>query len=111
MTFEKVQKILAEQLELDADEITMDSSLVEDLGIDSLDFVDIVMSLEDEFDTELPEEVIAGIKTLGDIVKFIEDKIQLALPTQRGSRPLDGSLFFMSVGVGLCNLPRELSMD
>ena len=51
MTFEKVQKILAEQLELDADEITMDSSLVEDLGIDSLDFVDIVMSLEDEFDT------------------------------------------------------------
>ena len=51
MTFERVQKILAEQLELDADEITMDSSLVEDLGIDSLDFVDIVMSLEDEFDT------------------------------------------------------------
>ena len=59
MTFEKVQKILAEQLELDADEITMDSSLVEDLGIDSLDFVDIVMSLEDEFDTEFPEEDMA----------------------------------------------------
>ena len=76
MTFEKVQKILAEQLELDADEITMDSSLVEDLGIDSLDFVDIVMSLEDEFDTELPEEDMAGIKTVGDIVKYIEDKIQ-----------------------------------
>ena len=61
MTFEKVQKILAEQLELDADEITLDSSLVEDLGIDSLDFVDIVMSLEDEFDTEFPEEDMAGI--------------------------------------------------
>ena len=75
MTFEKVQKILAEQLELDADEITMDSSLVEDLGIDSLDFVDIVMSLEDEFDTEFPEEDMAGIKTVGDIVKYIEDKI------------------------------------
>ena len=111
MTFEKVQKILAEQLELDADEITMDSSLVEDLGIDSLDFVDIVMSLEDEFDTEFPEEDMAGIKTVGDIVKYIEDKIQKPLPTQRGSRPLDGSLFFMSVGVGLCNLPRELPMD
>lgn len=54
MTFEKVQKILAEQLELDADEITMDSSLVEDLGIDSLDFVDIVMSLEDEFSNRIP---------------------------------------------------------
>lgn len=76
MTFEKVQKILAEQLELDADEITLDSSLVEDLGIDSLDFVDIVMSLEDEFDTEFPEEDMAGIKNVGDIVKYIEDKIQ-----------------------------------
>ena len=76
MTFEKVQKILAEQLELDADEITMDSNLVEDLGIDSLDFVDIVMSLEDEFDTEFPEEDMAGIKNVGDIVKYIEDKIQ-----------------------------------
>ena len=76
MTFEKVQKILAEQLELDADEITMDSNLVEDLGIDSLDFVDIVMSLEDEFETEVPEEDMAGIKTVGDIVKYLEDKIQ-----------------------------------
>ncbi len=76
MTFEKVQKILAEQLELDADEITLDSSLVEDLGIDSLDFVDIVMSLEDEFDTEFPEEDMTDIKTVGDIVKYIEDKLQ-----------------------------------
>ena len=76
MTFEKVQKILAEQLELDADEITLDSSLVEDLGIDSLDFVDIVMSLEDEFDTEFPEEDMTDIKTVGDIVKYIEDKPQ-----------------------------------
>ena len=76
MTFEKVQKILAEQLELDADEITLDSSLVEDLGIDSLDFVDIVMSLEDEFDSEFPEEDMTDIKTVGDIVKYIEDKLQ-----------------------------------
>ena len=76
MTFEKVQKILAEQLELDADEITLDSSLVEDLGIDSLDFVDIVMSLEDEFDTEFPEEDMTDIKTVGDIVKYIEEKLQ-----------------------------------
>lgn len=76
MTIEKVQKILAEQLELDADEITLDSSLVEDLGIDSLDFVDIVMSLEDEFDTEFPEEDMTDIKTVGDIVKYIEDKLQ-----------------------------------
>ena len=49
MVFEKVQGILADQLDLDADDITMESSLTEDLGADSLDFVDIVMSLEDEF--------------------------------------------------------------
>ena len=52
------------------------AAVFRDLGIDSLDFVDIVMSLEDEFDTEFPEEDMAGIKTVGDIVKYIEDKIQ-----------------------------------
>ena len=73
MTFEKVQKILAEQLELDADEITMDSSLVEDLGIDSLDFVDIVMSLEDEFGIEVPDDQVENFHTVGDVVRYIED--------------------------------------
>ena len=66
MIFEKVKGILAEQLDIDEDSITADSSIVEDLGADSLDIVDLVMSLEDEFDTEIPDEAIEGIKTVGD---------------------------------------------
>ena len=75
MVFEKVQGILADQLDLDADDITMESSLTEDLGADSLDFVDIVMSLEDEFDAEFPEEDMEGVKTIGDVVRYIEENI------------------------------------
>ncbi|MBS4785549.1 MAG: acyl carrier protein [Clostridiales bacterium] len=75
MVFEKVQGILADQLDLDADDITMESSLTEDLGADSLDFVDIVMSLEDEFDAEFPEEDMEGVKTVGDVVRYIEENI------------------------------------
>ena len=73
MIFEKVKCILAEQLDIDEDLITADSSIVEDLGADSLDIVDLVMSLEDEFDTEIPDEAIEGIKTVGDIVHYIEE--------------------------------------
>ena len=73
MIFEKVKGILAEQLDIDEDSITADSSIVEDLGADSLDIVDLVMSLEDEFDTEIPDEAIEGIKTGGDIVHYIEE--------------------------------------
>ena len=75
MVFEKVQGILTDQLDLDADDITMESSLTEDLGADSLDFVDIVMSLEDEFDAEFPEEDMEGVKTVGDVVRYIEENI------------------------------------
>ena len=73
MIFEKVKGILAEQLDIDEDSITADSSIVEDLGADSLGIVDLVMSLEDEFDTEIPDEAIEGIKTVGDIVHYIEE--------------------------------------
>ena len=73
MIFEKVKGILAEQLDIDEDSITAESSIVEDLGADSLDIVDLVMSLEDEFDTEIPDEAIEGIKTVGDIVHYIEE--------------------------------------
>jgi len=72
--FEKVKAILVDQLDVDEDAITMDSSIIDDLGADSLDVVDMVMSLEEEFDTEIPDEEIEGMKTVGDIVKFIEAK-------------------------------------
>lgn len=72
---EKITKILAEQLDLDEDTISMEAMIGDDLGADSLDVVDIVMSLEDEFDIEIPDDAIETIKTVGDLVKFIEDNI------------------------------------
>ncbi len=75
MVFEKVRAILMEQLDLEEDQITQDSSIAEDLGADSLDIVDLVMSLEDEFDTEIPDEAIENLKTVGDVVKFIEENL------------------------------------
>ena len=66
-------QILAEQLSVDPDKITMESMLEEDLDADSLDAIDIVMSIEDEFEIEVPDEVIANMKSVGDIVNFIEN--------------------------------------
>ncbi len=75
MVFEKVRAILCDQLDLEEDQVMMESSIVDDLGADSLDVVDVVMSLEEEFDVELPDENIENIKTVGDITKFIEEAI------------------------------------
>ena len=72
MVFEKVRSIIAEQLELSEDEITMESALIEDLGADSLDVVDLIMSIEDEFEIEVPDEAIENMRTIGDAVKYIE---------------------------------------
>lgn len=73
MILDKIKEILAEQLSVDPDKITMDSLLEEDLDADSLDAIDIVMSIEDEFRIEVPDEVIADMKSVGDIVNFIEN--------------------------------------
>ena len=71
--FERLHKILAEQFEIDEDDITLNSDIVDDLGADSLDLVDLVMSIEDEFEIEVPDEAIEEIKTVDDAVKYIED--------------------------------------
>lgn len=73
--FEKVREIIAEKLEISKNEITEDTSLVEDLRIDSLDMVELVMCLEDELDLTLSDEAVATIKTVGDIVNYIESNI------------------------------------
>ena len=73
MIFEKVAAILAEQLDAEEDAITLDTSLVDDLGADSLDVVDLVMTLEDEFDMEIPDEDITDGRTVGDVVKYLEE--------------------------------------
>lgn len=73
MVFDKVKDIIVDQLDVDEDKITMDSSITEDLGADSLDVVDLIMSLEEEFDIKIPDEEVENVKTVGDIVKFIEE--------------------------------------
>ena len=70
--FEQVKKILCDQLDLDEEQVTEDSEVIDDLGADSLDIVDLVMTLEEEFDTEIPDEDIENLRTVGDIVKYIE---------------------------------------
>ncbi len=75
MIFERVRDILVEQLDVEESTVTMESSITDDLGADSLDIVDLVMTLEDEFDTEIPDEDIESIKTVGDVVKYIEDHV------------------------------------
>ncbi|MGN0501944.1 MAG: acyl carrier protein [Ruminococcus sp.] len=72
MVLEKVKAILAEQFDIDEDKITADTDLQEDLGADSLDVVDLLMSIEDEFDVEVPDEEIENIKTVGALVSYIE---------------------------------------
>ena len=72
--FEKVRDLIAERLDIaDKDSITETSSITDDLGADSLDVVDLVMDIEDEFSVDIPEDEVENIKTVGDIVKFIED--------------------------------------
>ena len=73
MIFEKVRGLIADQLSIDVEEVTLDSVITDDLGADSLDVVDLVMSFEDEFGLEIPDDAVESIKTVGDIVKFIED--------------------------------------
>ena len=72
MVFEKIKKIVSEQLGAAEDEITMDSTFIEDLGADSLDVVSLVMALEDEFDMEIDEEEAENITTVGDVVEYIK---------------------------------------
>ena len=71
-TFEKVKDIIAKQLSVKPEEIKNDSNIAEELGADSLDLVEILMSLEDEFGISIPDEAIPEIKTINDVVAFIE---------------------------------------
>lgn len=72
MVLEKVKAILAEQFDVDEDKITEETDLQEDLGADSLDVVDLLMSIEDEFEVEVPDEEIENLKTVGALVAYIE---------------------------------------
>ena len=75
MEFEKLQKIVAEVLNVDPEEVTMASTFVDDLGADSLDVFQIVMGIEEEFDIEIPAEVAEKIATVGDAVEQIKNAL------------------------------------
>lgn len=71
--FDKVKQLICEQLELDEGKVTMDSNILEDFEADSLDVVDLIMSFEDEFGLEVPDEEVEKFATVGDIVRYIEE--------------------------------------
>ena len=73
-TIDKVKDIISKQLSVKPEEIKNDSNIAEELGADSLDLVEILMSLEDEFGISIPDEAIPQIKTINDVVAFIEKK-------------------------------------
>ena len=73
MVFERVREIICSQLDLDEDRVTMDSDILEDFEADILDLVDLVMSLEDEFGIEVPDDQVENFHTVGDVVRYIEE--------------------------------------
>ncbi len=72
MNFEKIRSLISERFDVEEDKITRDTDIVEDLGVDSLDIAELLLTLEDEFDITIPEEDIAKLKTVGDLVDFMD---------------------------------------
>ena len=74
MEFEKLQNIIAEVLNVEADEITLNTTFVDDLGADSLDLFELVMALEDEYSVEIPAEDLQNLATVGDVMNYLKEK-------------------------------------
>ncbi len=75
MTFERVRDIIVEQLGVDESMVTMDTNLMKDLEADSLDAVEIIMAIEEEFDLEIPDEEAEKFQLVGDLVKYVDEKL------------------------------------
>lgn len=73
MIFEKVKERISDILGVDADEVSMESSFMDDLGADSLDIVELIMALEEEFEIEIPDEEAEKIQSVGDVVEYIKE--------------------------------------
>jgi acyl carrier protein len=71
---ERVKNIIVEQLDVEVDQVTPDASFVDDLGADSLDIVELVMTMEEEFDLEIPDEDAEKIKSVGDVVEYVQTR-------------------------------------
>ncbi len=74
--FKRVKEIIVEQLGVDEEEVTMEASFIDDLGADSLDIVELIMALEEEFDLEIPDEDAEKLRTVGDAVEYIKENAQ-----------------------------------
>jgi acyl carrier protein len=75
MAFEKIRSIIAKQLDIDESKVTEDANLIEDLKADSLDVVELIMDLEQEFNIEVPDEDLSKILTVGDVVSYVTARI------------------------------------
>ena len=73
MIFDKIKDIIIEQLQVDEADVTMDTNLMKDLSADSLDAVEIIMAIEDEYGIEIPDEEAEKIQTVGDLVRYVEE--------------------------------------
>ena len=70
--FEKIQEIIADELSVDPESITLEASFIDDLNADSLDIVELIMALEDELEMEIPDEDVENFKTVGDVVNYVK---------------------------------------
>ena len=76
MVFDKIKELIVEQLGADEDAVTSEANSQDDLGADSLDIVDLIQTIEDEYDLSIPDEAVESIKTVGDIVAYIENNTE-----------------------------------
>ncbi len=77
MLFDKIKERVSEVLGVEADDITMESAFIDDLGADSIDLVELVMALEEEFEIQIPDEEVAKIKTVSDVVEYIKENADI----------------------------------
>lgn len=73
MIFDKLKDVIAGQLSVEAEKVTLEADIQDDLGADSLDIVDLIQEIEDNFDISIPEDAVDELKTVGDIVNYIEN--------------------------------------
>lgn len=76
MTFDKIKDLIVDQLDVEESKVTMDTNIQDDLGADSLDIVDLIMAVEDEFEVKIEDEDVENLKTVGDIVNYIDNNAE-----------------------------------